>query len=69
MTTELYEIFSVEEGDTIILNGERFYVQVIEPAADGESLLWIVDEEGFQKSVTLPDTARVRVICEEYADV
>lgn len=71
MTTELYEVFSLEEGDTIILNGDTFYVQVIEPTDDpSESLLTLVDDEGFQKSVILADTAKVRVLCESVsADV
>lgn len=64
MTTELYEVYSLEEGDTIMLKDSVYFVQVIEPASQSESLLWIVDEEGFQKSIVLPDTTRIRVLCE-----
>lgn len=64
MTTELYEVYSLEEGDSIILNGETFFVQVIEPDGTDASVLWLVDDEGFQHSVVLDDSTKVRVICE-----
>lgn len=70
MTTELYEVMCLEEGDSIILNGETFFVQIIEPAGPDDSILWLVDEEGFQKSIVLADTVKVRVLCESVsADV
>lgn len=69
MTTELFQVYSIEEGDTIILHGNTYYVQVIEPSGKDHSVLWLVDDEGFQRSVVVSDTTLIPVVFEETADV
>lgn len=64
MTTEKYEVWSLEEGDTVVMNGETYFVQVIEPASPTTSRLWLVDDEGFQHSVEVEDSSTVRVVCD-----
>lgn len=69
MTTERMEVYSIEEGDTIYLNDELFFVQVIEPASSTESILWVVDEEGFQRSIVVKDTEKFPVVIDNLAEV
>jgi len=69
MTTEKMEVYSIEEGDTIYLNDELFFVQVIEPASSTESVLWVVDEEGFQRSIVVKDTEKLPVVIDFLAQV
>jgi hypothetical protein len=69
MTTEKMEVYSIEEGDTIYLNDELFFVQVIEPASSTESVLWVVDEEGFQRSIVVKDTEKFPVVIDTLAEV
>jgi hypothetical protein len=61
------EVYSIEEGDTIYLNDELFFVQVIEPASSTESILWVVDEEGFQRSIVVKDTEKFPVVIDNLA--
>lgn len=68
MTTELFEVFSLEEGDTIIVQGIEY---VITDILDGTTLdytLMLVDAEGYRRSIEADSTARFRVVCEEASD-
>lgn len=69
MITEPYEVYSLEEGDTIILNDAAFTVKGIEGMGANETLLRLIDEEGYSKSLVLSDHAKVEVVCEEASDV
>ena len=69
MTTEKFEVFSLEEGDTIIVQGVSYMIVDIE---DGDTLdyrLVLVDEEGYRRSIEADGTARFRVVCEAAEDV
>lgn len=69
MTTEKFEVFSLEEGDTIIIQGVSYMIVAIE---DGDTLdyrLVLVDEEGYRRSIEADATARFRVVCEAAEDV
>lgn len=69
MTTEMFEVFSLEEGDTIMVQGVSYMIVSIE---DGDTLdyrLVLVDEDGYRRSIEADSTARFRVVCEEADDV
>ena len=62
METELMEVYSLEEGDQILVNGEVYLIQVIESASPTASRLWLVDEEGFQNSIEADDTKKFHLV-------
>ena len=69
MTTEMFEVFSLEEGDTIIVQGMEY---VITDILDGTTLdytLILVDADGYRRSIEADSTARFRVVCEAPDDV
>ena len=68
MTTEQMEVWSLEEGDHVRMNGEVYFVQVIEPTSSTTSTLWLVDEEGFQHSVVVEDSQKISVVVLDNAD-
>ena len=68
MITEKMEVWSIEEGDSVRMNGEVYFVQVIEMASPTTSCLWLVDEEGFQHSVVLEDSQKISVVILDNAE-
>ena len=69
MTTDLMEVYSLEEGDQILVNDEVYLVQVIEAASPTASRLWLVDEEGFQHSIEVEDTKKLRLVLDNLASI
>ena len=70
MTTTPVEVYSLEEGDNLYLNGEVYYLQLIEPSGRDATKLWLVDEEGFQSVMYIDDDATVPVVVlDNYAEV
>lgn len=63
MTTVLYEAYSIEEGDTLLIQGNLFAVSQIDDIPDGFRL-HLTDEEGYAKILMVNDTDRLRVVCE-----
>ena len=64
MTTETYQVLSLEEGDTLYINGNLFVIVSID--ADGDdTVLLLVDEEGFMKKVWCQDTDKFRVVYDD----
>lgn len=63
MTTETMEVFSLEEGDTIVCKGSLYAVSVMEATETGYRL-HLTDEEGFAKILNVNDTDRIRVVVE-----
>lgn len=63
MTTETYEVLSLEEGDTLYINGSLFAIVSIDIDGD-DTVLLLADEEGFMKKVWCQDTDRFRVVCD-----
>ena len=52
MTTELMEVFSLEEGDQIIHHGALFLVTSIENAKDDYGMdIYCTDEEGYRRVI------------------
>jgi len=52
MTTELMEVFSLEEGDQIVHHGQMFLVTSIEMAQKDYGMdIHCVDEEGYRRVI------------------
>lgn len=66
MTTELYEVFSLEEGDTILVNGNLYVIYDIETLDNDHTSLLVIDEEGYPHTINVCDTDKVRVVCEAH---
>ena len=66
MTTELYEVYSLEEGDQIVINEDIYFIRNIETLDRNSSSLRLIDESGYGSILNLEDTAKVRVICDVY---
>lgn len=73
MTTELYEAWSLEEGDQIICKDEVY--RIIDLSCNfseaDEYIFIVVDEEGYRHEVVANGSQKFRVICDadtnEYA--
>jgi len=63
MTTVLYEAYSLEEGDTLLIQGSLFVLSQIDDIDDGFRL-HLTDEEGYAKILLVNDSDRLRVVCE-----
>jgi hypothetical protein len=61
MTTEKMEAYCLEEGDQILI-GENIYLITEVDLADNGYLLKMVDEEGYQRSITVADTTMIPVL-------
>lgn len=65
MTTDLMEVYSLEEGDTILYQGSfyRFVDTITSP--DGTVRVLCIDEEGYNRSISVPDDfTRLRIVCD-----
>jgi len=61
MTTEKMEAYCLEEGDQILI-GENIYLITEVDIVDSGYLLKMVDEEGYQRSITVADTTMIPII-------
>ncbi len=61
MTTEKMEAYCLEEGDQILI-GENIYLITEVDLVDSGYLLKMVDEEGYQRSITVADTTMIPII-------
>lgn len=68
MTTELFEAFALEDGDTIIHRGELYAVTSVEIEGDMYRVN-LVDSEGYRRFITMGEFDKIRVVCEETVDV
>lgn len=70
MTTEKYEAFALEIGDTI-MRGVDFYVITDIEIENEDYVIHLRDEEGFARHLILGEFDTVRVVCDvdhtEYA--
>ena len=64
MTTEIYEVFSLEEGDTVVIAG-NMYVVVEIGGDDSTYTLRLADEEGNPKRLDCKGNDRVKVVIED----
>jgi hypothetical protein len=67
MTTELMEVFSLEEGDQIIHHGQMFLVTSIEMAQQDYGMdIHCVDEEGYRRVIHAAGPMdKVKIIVED----
>jgi hypothetical protein len=68
MITELMEVYSIEEGDIIIVNDDFYHVVGTDYADEGDDLhvLTLVDEEGNGKTLVAPGRSELRIVVNEY---
>ncbi len=65
MTTERMEIYSLEEGDTIVYLGNYYKYLDTHYRSDGSVDVICVDEEGYRKCISAPDDmATMWIVCE-----
>lgn len=63
MTTEMFEVFSLEVGDQIVIKDDVYKIFDI-GVADVDYLLYLVDENGYKRIIQAEDTKKFRVIVE-----
>ena len=67
MTTSLMEIYSIEIGDILYLNGDLYTVVDSDYADEGDDIiLTLVDEEGNRKKLSGPTNKEVNIVVTEY---
>lgn len=67
MTTSLMEIYSVEIGDILYVNGDLYTVVDSDYADEGDDIiLTLVDEEGNRKKLSGPTNKEVKIVVNEY---
>ena len=67
MTTSLMEIYSVEIGDILYVNGDLYTVVDTDYADEGDDIiLTLVDEEGNRKKLSGPTNKEVKIVVNEY---
>ena len=68
MTTELMQVYSIEVGDILLLNGDIYSVVDTDYADDEDDahILTLVDEEGNRKKLRAPGRSEVRLVITEY---
>ena len=64
MTTDLMEVYSLEEGDQIISNGNVYRIVGIHDGDSFEYRLDVIDEEGYLKSLECDGDHKVRLVCD-----
>lgn len=68
MTTDLMQVYSIEVGDTLLINGDIYSVIDTDYADEGDDLhvLTLVDEEGNRKRMSAPGRSEVRIVVTEF---
>lgn len=68
MTTELMPIWSIEIGDTLLINGDIYAVVDADYSEEDDDyhMITLVDEEGNRKKLHAPGRSEVRIVVTEY---
>jgi hypothetical protein len=68
MTTDLMQVYSIEVGDTLLINGDIYSVIDTDYADEGDDLhvLTLADEEGNLKEMRASGRSEVRIVITEY---
>ena len=69
MTTEMYEAYSIEEGDQVLINGDVYRIVEILDGDETDYLVRLADEEGNIKKVCANSHQKFRVIIDNLAEV
>lgn len=68
MTTEKYEAWSLEEGDTILVNGNLYLIHDIEALDSDHTSLLVLDEEGYAHTINVEDSQKISVVVLDNAE-
>jgi hypothetical protein len=68
MTTDLMQVYSIEVGDTLLVNGDIYTVVDTDYDEDDDDfhVLTLVDEEGSRKRMRTQGRNEVRIVVSEY---
>jgi hypothetical protein len=69
MTTEAYEIYSLEVGDQVIISDNIYRIVDILDGDETDYLIRLVDEEGNIKKVCANSQNKLDVIIDNLADI
>ena len=69
MTTEMYEVYSVEKGDQVVIADEVYRIIDILDGNETDYLIRLVDEEGNVKTVCANSHQKLSVIVDNLAEV
>lgn len=65
MTTELMEVYSLEEGDTIMHHGALYKIVDFDSTDDNGVVIVCVDEEGYRRSIHAASAFdKMRLVCD-----
>jgi hypothetical protein len=62
MSTDLMEVYSLEEGDQILFQGQLFRIVGIEDGDNLDYRLILVDEEGYRRSLEADGQKKFRLV-------
>lgn len=63
MTTEYMEVWSLEEGDQITINGDVYKILEIGIDTNGDDyLLFVVDEDGYRHTISAAGSKKFRLV-------
>ncbi|NDD54737.1 hypothetical protein EBZ39_12880, partial [bacterium] len=69
MTTDLMEVYSLEVGDQILVNGELFRITDIQYGQRSDYRLIVVDEEGYRRHIEAEFSKKFRLVLDNLAEV
>ena len=69
MTTEMYETFSIEEGDQVVIGGEMYKILDIVDGTDTDYVIRMADEEGSVKKVCANSHQKFSVVIDNLTEV
>ena len=69
MTTERMEAYCLEEGDQLLIGENIYLVNDIDITLERKYLLWLTDEEGYRKTLTVDGSKKLPVIIDTLAEV
>jgi len=69
MTTEIMEVYSLEEGDQILFKGDVYRVISIDNDEEYDYMLRVVDEEGMLRKIGCDSRAAFRLIVDNLASI
>ena len=69
MTTESYEIYSLEIGDQVFIGGEIYRIVEILDGDETDYLIRLVDEEGNMKKVCANSQNKLNVVIDNLTEV
>ena len=69
MTTEIMEVYSLEEGDQILFKGDIYRVVSIDNDEEYDYMLRVVDEEGMFRKIGCDSRAAFRLVIDNLATI